>query len=127
MVRRLKHRLVAILLGAACAAASGSARGEGDFQLSFAAGSTDAAGHFMGGTELRVLAVHSGKLYAGNSYWEDRPRPEGVQGAQILVLDGSDASRRVEHAFDERMPNGRPRDLAVSALNKVGFAVSSAR
>src|SRR5690348_2659806 len=78
MVRRLKHRLVAILLGAACTAASGSARGEGDFQLSFAAGSTDAAGHFTGGTELRVLAVHGGKLYAGNGYWEDRPGPEGA-------------------------------------------------
>ena len=120
----LKHRLVAILLGGACAAASGSARGEGDFQLSFAAGSTDSAGRFTGGTELRVLAVHGGKLYAGNGYWEDRPGPEGPQGAQILVLDGSDARWRVEHAFDERMPNGRPRDLAVSALNEVGFATA---
>jgi hypothetical protein len=33
----------------------------------------------MGGTELRVLAVHSGKLYAGNSYWEDRPRRKGCK------------------------------------------------
>jgi hypothetical protein len=127
MVRGLKHRLVAILLGAACAAASGSARGEGDFQLSFAAGSTDAAGHFTGDTELRVLAVHGGKLYAGNGYWKDRPGPEGLQGAQILVLDGSDAGWRVEHAFDGRLPSGRPRNLAVSALNEVGFAASSAR
>ncbi len=124
MMHGLKFRLVAILLGGACAAASGSARGEGDFQLSFAAGSTDAAGHFTGGTELRVLAVHGGKLYAGNGYWEDRPGPEGPQGAQILVLDGSGARWRVEHTFDERMPNGRPRDLAVSALNEVGFATA---
>jgi hypothetical protein len=124
MIRRLKYWLVAILLGGACAAASGSARGEGGFQLSFAAGSPDGAGRFMGGTELRVLAVHAGKLYAGNGYWEDRPGPEGLQGAQILVLDGSGARWRVEHAFDERMPNGRPRDLAVSALNEVGFATA---
>jgi hypothetical protein len=124
MMRGLNYRLVAILLGAACAAASGSARGEGDFQLSFAAGSTDSAGRFTGGTELRVLAVHGGKLYAGNGYWEDRPGAEGLQGAQILVLDGSGARWRVEHAFDERMPNGRPRDLAVSALNEVGFATA---
>jgi hypothetical protein len=120
----LKYRLVAILLGGACAVASGVARGEGDFQLSFAAGSTDAAGHFTGGTELRVLAVHGGRLYAGNGYWEDRPGPEGPQGAQILVLDGSGAHWRVEHAFDERMPNGRPRNPAVSALNEVGFATA---
>ena len=106
MMRRLKYRLVAILLGGACAAASGSASAEGDFQLSFAAGSTDGAGRFMGGTELRVLAVHGGKLYAGNGYWEDRPGPEGPQGAQILVLDGTGARWRLEHAFDERMPNG---------------------
>src|SRR5713101_7528146 len=89
MMHGRKYRLVAILLGGACAAASGSARGEDDFQLSFAAGSSDSAGRFTGGTELRVLAVHGGKLYAGNGYWEDRPGPEGPQGAQILVLDGS--------------------------------------
>src|SRR5260370_30235563 len=124
IMRGLKYRLVGTLLGGACAAASGSARGEGDFQLSFAAGSTDGAGRFMGGTELRVVAVHGGKLYAGNGYWEDRPGPEGPQGAQILVLDGSGAHWRVDHAFDERMPNGRPRDLAVSALNEVGFATA---
>jgi hypothetical protein len=68
MMRRLKYRLLAILLGGACVAASGSARGEGDFQLSFAAGSTDSAGRFTGGTELRVLAAHGGKLLAGNGY-----------------------------------------------------------
>src|SRR5260370_27357854 len=121
IMRGLKYRLVATLLGGACAAASGSARGEGDFQLSFAAGSTDGAGRFMRGSELRVLAVHGGKLYAGNGYWEDRPGP---QGAQILVLDGSGARWRVEHAFDEPMPGGRPRDLAVAALNEVGFATA---
>jgi hypothetical protein len=124
MMRGLKFRVVAILLGGACAAASGSARGEGDFQLSFAAGSTDSAGHFTGGTELRVLAAHGGKLYAGNGYWEDRPGPEGPQGAQILVLDGPGARWRLEQPFDERMPNGRPRDLAVSALNEIGFATT---
>src|ERR1700720_1022109 len=34
MMRGLKYRLVAVLLGGACVAASGSASGEGDFQLS---------------------------------------------------------------------------------------------
>jgi hypothetical protein len=42
----------------------------------------------MGGTEMRVLAAHAGRLYAGNGYWEDQPGPEGSQGAQIPVLDG---------------------------------------
>jgi hypothetical protein len=58
------------------------------FTVSFTPGSRDEAGRFMGGTEMRVLATHAGKLYAGNGYWEDRPGPEGLQGAEILVLDG---------------------------------------
>jgi hypothetical protein len=95
---------------------------EGAFAVSFVAGSRDNAGRFTGGTEMRVLAVHAGKLYAGNGYWEDQPGPEGPLGAQILVLDVPGARWRVDHLFDERMPDGRPRDLAVSALEEVTFA-----
>jgi hypothetical protein len=102
--------------------ARGDPSGEGQFQLSFVPGSLDSAGRFMGGTEIRILTTHGGKLYAGNGYWEDRPGAEGPQGAQILVLDGAGAHRRADHTFDERMPNGRPRDLAVSALSEVSFA-----
>jgi len=68
------------------------------------------------------LAAHGGKLYAGNGYWEDRPGPEGLQGAQILVLDGPGGRWRVDHSFYERLPSGRPRDLAVSALAEVSLA-----
>lgn len=95
---------------------------QGAFNVSFMPGSRDDAGRFMGGTEMRVLAAHAGRLYAGNGYWEDQPGPEGLQGAQILVLDGPGAGWRVDHRFDERMPDGRPRDLAVSALDEVTFA-----
>jgi hypothetical protein len=94
---------------------------QGDFAVSFTAGSRDDAGRFMGGSEMRVLAAHAGRLYAGNGYWEDQPGPEGPQGAEILVLDEPGARWRVDHAFDERMPDGRPRDLAVSALEEVTF------
>jgi len=75
----------------------------------------------MGGTEMRVLTDHGGKLYAGNGYWMDGPGPEGFQGAQILVLDAPNARWRVDHTFDERMASGRPRHLAVSALREVRF------
>jgi hypothetical protein len=92
------------------------------FTVSFAPGSRDEAGRFMGGTEMRVLAAHGGKLYAGNGYWEDRPGPEGLQGAAVLVLDGPGARWRVDHVFDEQLPDGRRRDLAVSALEEVTFA-----
>jgi hypothetical protein len=92
------------------------------FAVSFMPGSRDDAGRFMGGTEMRVLAAHAGRLYAGNGYWEDQPGPEGLQGAQILVLNGPGAQWRVDHGFDERMADGRPRDLAVSTLEEVTFA-----
>jgi hypothetical protein len=76
----------------------------------------------MGGTELRALVAHSGKLYAANGYWVDQPGPEGQQGAQILVLDAPHAQWRVDHDFDERMSNGRRRYLAVSTIDEVTFA-----
>jgi hypothetical protein len=94
---------------------------QGDLAVSFTAGARDDAGRFMGGTEMRVLAAHAGKLYAGNGYWEDEAGPEGPQGVEILVLDEPGARWRIDHAFDERMPDGRPRDLAVSALEEVTF------
>jgi hypothetical protein len=43
------------------------------FEVSFQPGSRDGVGRFMGGTEMRVLAAHGGKLFAGNGYWEDTP------------------------------------------------------
>src|SRR5208282_4508518 len=67
------------------------------FEVSFAPGARDAAGNFMGGTEIRSLVGHAGKLFAGNGYWEDAPGPEGLQGAEILVLDGPDGRWRVDH------------------------------
>src|SRR5438045_4396814 len=106
---------------AALAAATQQSRAD-DFQVSYAAGSHDEAGHFLGGTEMRLLVAHGGRLYAGNGYWEDRPGPEGLQGAQILVLDTPGGRWRVDHAFEERLPSGRWRDLAVGALADVDFA-----
>jgi hypothetical protein len=92
------------------------------FAVSFLPGSRDDTGRFLGGTEMRVLAAHGARLYAGNGYWEDKSGAEGPQGAEILVLDRPGARWRVDRGFDERLPDGRPRDLAVSALEEVTFA-----
>jgi hypothetical protein len=92
-----------------------------DYQPSYIAGSRDPSGKYLGGTEMRLLAVHDGKLFAGNGYWKDRPGSEEAQAPQILVLDGPGARWRVDHAFAERLPNGRWRELAVGALAAVGF------
>ena len=92
-----------------------------EFASSYVAGSRDAADRLMGGTEIRALAAHGGKLFAGNGYWEDRPGPEGTPGAQILVLDGPGAKWRVDAAFDDLLLGGRRRHLAVSALSEATF------
>jgi len=113
--------VLAVLWAFVTAAASAQGRAD-DFQISFVAGSRDVAGRFAGGTEMRLRTAHAGKLYAGNGYWEDRPGPEGRQGAQILVLDRPDVARRVDHTFEERLSNGRWRDLAVGALAEADFA-----
>src|SRR5260221_11470963 len=102
-----------------------SAEAEGSYEASYVAGVRDAAGRFMGGTELRSLVVHGDRLYAGIGYWQDRPGPEGPQGAVILALDGPNTAWRVEQVFDERLPGGRGRDLAVSALGSISFATGS--
>src|SRR6266567_1809702 len=127
MMRGLNSHLLILIFGGICAALSACAipssrRSEGEFELSFAAGSRDSAGNFLGGTVVRLLTGHGGRLYAGNGYWEDRPGPEGPQGAQILVLDRPGGRWRVDHAFEERLPSGRWRDLAVGALSEAVFA-----
>jgi hypothetical protein len=88
---------------------------------SYVAGSKDAASRLMGGTEIRALATHGGKLFAGNGYWEDRPGPDGTPGAQILVLDGPGAKWHVDTAFDDLLPGGWRQHLAVSALSEATF------
>ena len=76
------------------------------FVLSYAGGTRDAAGRVMGGTELRNLAAHGGKLYAGVEMWMDRPSSDPASGAQILVLDKTDGFWRLEHEFAEDLPAG---------------------
>jgi hypothetical protein len=92
------------------------------FEVSYSPGSLDAAGNFMGGTEIRSLVAHAGKLFAGNGYWKDQPGPEGFHGAEILVLDRPGGRWRVDHDFGELIPDGSPRHVAVGAMDEVHFA-----
>jgi hypothetical protein len=88
------------------------------FAVSYSAGKTDPSGQQMGGTEIRVLARHGGKLFAGNGYWKDTG---SAPGAQILVLDQPNGTWRVDHTFGDLLPRGRRRHLAVSALSEITF------
>ncbi|MEA2731284.1 MAG: hypothetical protein QOF70_5759 [Acetobacteraceae bacterium] len=92
------------------------------FEVSYTAGTPDLAGQPMGGTEIRALVAHGGKLFAANGYWKDTA---AAPGAQILVLDTPGGSWRVDHTFDEVLPAGRRRHLAVSALRDVTFRSDS--
>lgn len=105
----------------ACVGTAAAQQPATGFVSSYVAGSRDAAGRLMGGTEMRALAAHGGRLFAGNGYWDDRPGPDGTPGAQVLVLDGPGAKWRVDTAFDDRLPGGRRRHMAVSALSEVTF------
>ncbi len=113
-----------VLSAAGCAPSPGAAQtpAANGYSISFAAGGRDPAGRFAGGTELRLLVAHGGRLLAGNGYWEDRPGLEGRQPPEVLVLDAPGAPWRVDHSFDDRLPDRRPRDLAVGALAEARFA-----
>jgi hypothetical protein len=120
--RLLCGAIVAPLLACTAAPPAGeSATQTARFQTSYVAGTRDAAGHFMGGTELRVLVAYEGKLYGGNGYWEDRPGREGPQAAEILVLDAPGRPWRVDTVFDDRLLDRRARDFAISALAAIDF------
>jgi hypothetical protein len=94
----------------------------GGFQVSYSAGGKDVTGRFMGGTEIRNLVAFGGKLFAANGYWKDTPDPLTARGGpQVLVLDAPGKPWRVDHEFDERVMNGRPRHIAISALSAVTF------
>jgi hypothetical protein len=124
------HRRVATACCAALLAiapfAGAYAQDEG-FAVAYTAGQRDAAGRFMGGTELRNLLGHRGALYAGNGYWMDRPGPEGRQPAQLLRLDEAAGRWHVERTFDETLANGRTyRHLAIAALLGMTFSTDGA-
>lgn len=118
--RRLRPRWV---LGAAVALSLLPLRSWGDelsgsFTLSYAGGEQDVAGQPMGGTEIRGLVGHGGRLFAANGYWKETgPAP----GAQILLLDRPDGAWRVDHTFGDWLRGGRRRHLAISTLNEITF------
>lgn len=119
---RWKRRQTTVALAFALAASPAVAQQPGPtFTSSFVAGTRDATGRFMGGTEARTLVARGGKLFAGTGYWKDVSGPEGTPGAQILTLDGPQAAWRVDASFDDLLPGGRRRHLAVSALAEATF------
>ncbi len=114
MMRALSLAIaVVVMLAPLCTAV---AEDSGGFDVSFVAGSRDSAGQLMGGTEIRNLVAHGGRLFAANGYWMETPRGPWTPGPQVLVLDAAGKPWRVDHEFDERLYNGRRRHIAISTL-----------
>ena len=102
-----RRACLALALALAFALAAGRALAQQPvpvFAPSYVAGARDTAGRLMGGTEMRTLVAHHGRLFAGNGYWKDVPGAEGTSGAQIFVLDGPQAAWRVDASFDNPCP-----------------------
>jgi hypothetical protein len=120
----MKYKLIAaaFLLASLPALA---AEPSGSFEVSYAPGTRDVSGRPMGGTEIRNLVAHDGRLFAANGFWKDTSPPTDTPGPQILVLDTPGAAWRIDHEFDERLPRGRRRHLAISALSEVTFRTDS--
>jgi hypothetical protein len=83
------------------------------FERDYQAGTKDARGQFMGGTETMRLAAHGGKLFAALGYWTDQPGDDPSPGAQILVKRGPDAGWELDRSF--------PGALRVNCMEPVTF------
>jgi hypothetical protein len=89
------------------------------FSKDYDAGTKDARGQLMAGTETMRLLPHQGKLFAGLDAWMDLPygpRPEDQPprtGPQVLVKGSAAAAWRLDVSF--------PRDVRMEAMTSATF------
>ena len=88
---------VRTILSVCMAATLTYAAGESSYTLSWSAGTTDANGVRMSGTETMNITSHKGKLFAGTSMWmESDP---SLRGCQVLVKESANSEWKVDHTF----------------------------
>lgn len=91
------------------------------FTKDYNAGTKDASGQFMAGTETMRILAHQGKLFAGLDDWTDKPywTRSGNQapwtGPQVIVKDSATAPWRVDVSF----PTGHA--LRIEGLTEATF------
>ncbi|WP_310391899.1 T9SS type A sorting domain-containing protein [Hymenobacter sp.] len=109
----------------ALACTFGGARAQ--FSRSYTSGTVDPGGNFMGGTEMRVLATHKGRLFGGTETWKDDTTGtcDSFIGAQIVRLDAPTGPWRLDKHFNTFFPNltgrERKRNEGITALESVVF------
>jgi hypothetical protein len=88
------------------------------YRLSLRAGTRDANGKLITGTEIMHLVTFRGRLYAANDLWmeQDSSVPKACQ---LLVLDKPDGAWRIERQFGND-------NLRLTALKVVRFATDGA-
>jgi hypothetical protein len=97
------------------------------FTKSYTAGTKDAEGNFMGGTEMRVLSTHKGILFGGIETWMDDTTGtcDPFIGAQIMRLESPNGQWRLDRHFNTFFPNlkgrERKRNEGITALESVIF------
>ena len=72
------------------------------WKRSYASGTMDRSGQFLGGSEIFHIESHKGKLYAATSYWMDENNTYYSEGkrnqwAQVLVKDSKDSPWREDY------------------------------
>lgn len=65
----------------------------------YQAGTNDANGNFRGGNEIMQIVAHKGKLYAGNSQWQEFDTINNPRSCEILRLDTPNAQWQVDQDF----------------------------
>ncbi len=99
--RRIAGLLAIVATVLACGASAVSFPAHLSFQPSLHAGTSDADGKPIVGTEIMHLVPHQGRLYAGNSLWMESDR-QVPKACQILVLDSPHGPWKVDHQFTKR-------------------------
>lgn len=80
-------------------------------------GRLDANGQYMGGNEIIHLIPHKGRLYAGNSYWQESNN-RVTPSCEILSLDAPNAQWRVDRDFTAD-------NVRMNAMKSVVFTTDS--
>ena len=65
----------------------------------YRSGALDSSGHFMGGNEITQIVAHKGKLFAGNSDWEESDTANNPPECEIVRLDNSADKWQVDTTF----------------------------
>lgn len=66
----------------------------------YTSGTIDANGQLTGGNEIMQIVTHKGKLFAGNSYWQEFDTINNPRSCEIIRKDNSTSNWQVDKDFN---------------------------